>query len=100
MNIGIGLPAAIPGVKGELILEWARRADSAAFSSLGGLDRGVYQNYEPLMTLAAGAGVAKGLRFLAPGVGAPRRGAGLLSPQAPRLGGRSHRPAALGPRGG
>lgn len=39
MNIGLGLPAAIPGGKGELLLEWARRADSAAFSSLGVLDR-------------------------------------------------------------
>ena len=57
MQIGIGLPAAIPGVDGELILEWARRADESAFSSLGLIDRVVYPNYEPLVTLAAAAGV-------------------------------------------
>lgn len=57
MNIGIGLPLTMAGVKGELLLEWARRADSAAFSSLGVPDRVVHQSYEPLLTLAAVAGV-------------------------------------------
>lgn len=53
MKIGIGLPATIPGVGGDLILEWARKADAGSFSSLGVLDRLVYPNYESMITLAA-----------------------------------------------
>jgi hypothetical protein len=45
MDIGIGLPATIPGTSGSLVLDWARRADSGPFSSLGILDRLVYPNY-------------------------------------------------------
>jgi hypothetical protein len=48
MDIGIGLPATIPWTNAPLILEWAKRADSGPFSSLGILDRLVYPNYEPL----------------------------------------------------
>jgi len=58
MQIGIGLPGTIPGVQGELILDWARRAESGPFSSLATLDRLVYPNYEALITLAAVAGDA------------------------------------------
>ena len=39
MPIGIGLPASIPGVSGERIVEWAKRADTGPFSSLGIIDR-------------------------------------------------------------
>ena len=85
MNIGIGLPAVIPGVKGELILDWARRADSAAFSSLGVTDRVVYQNYEPLMTLAAVAGVTKHIRLMTAVLLAPLRRTALLAKQAASL---------------
>lgn len=85
MNIGIGLPAAIPGVNGEKILEWARRADNAAFSSLGVLDRVVYPNYEPLMTLAAVAGVTKRLRLMTALLIAPLRRTALLAKQAASL---------------
>jgi hypothetical protein len=57
MDIAIGLPATIPGTKGSLVLDWAKRADPGPFSSLGILDRLVYPNYEPLITLAAAAAV-------------------------------------------
>ena len=47
MDIGIGLPATIPWTNGPLILDWAKRADSRPFSSLGILDRLVYPTTNP-----------------------------------------------------
>src|SRR5229473_163106 len=64
MKIGIGLPASIPGVRGELLLEWARKADAASFSSLGIIDRLVYSNFEPLTTLSVVAGVTHRIRLM------------------------------------
>jgi alkanesulfonate monooxygenase SsuD/methylene tetrahydromethanopterin reductase-like flavin-dependent oxidoreductase (luciferase family) len=59
MKIGIGLPTTIPGVQANEVLDWARRADSAGFSSLGTIDRIVYPNWEPLVALAAAAAVTE-----------------------------------------
>ncbi len=44
MNVGVGLPTTTPGTTGELLLDWARRADEGPFSSLGVLDRIVYDS--------------------------------------------------------
>ena len=63
MDIGIGLPAAVPGVPGPAIAEWARRAEQRGFSSLGVIDRVVYGNYEPLVALAAAAAVTERIRL-------------------------------------
>jgi alkanesulfonate monooxygenase SsuD/methylene tetrahydromethanopterin reductase-like flavin-dependent oxidoreductase (luciferase family) len=57
MDIAIGLPNAVPGTTGSQLTEWARRADARGFSSLGTIDRIVYENYEPLTALAAAAAV-------------------------------------------
>ena len=57
MNIGIGLPANIPGVSRDSVLEWAQKADSGRFSSVGIIDRVVYPNWDPLIALAAAAAV-------------------------------------------
>ncbi len=57
MRIGVGLPSGLPGMSQQLVLEWARQADAGPFSSLGVIDRLVYDSYDPLMTLAAAAGV-------------------------------------------
>jgi alkanesulfonate monooxygenase SsuD/methylene tetrahydromethanopterin reductase-like flavin-dependent oxidoreductase (luciferase family) len=59
VKIGIGLPTTISGVTGEQVLDWARRADAAGFSSLGTIDRIVYANFEPLVSLAAAAAVTE-----------------------------------------
>ena len=56
LEIGIGLPTTIPGTTGEQVIEWARRADAAGFSTLGTIDRLVYPNYEPLIALARRGG--------------------------------------------
>ena len=53
MDIGIGLPATIPGISGSLIKEWAVRAENGPFSTLGIVDRIVYPNHEPMISLAA-----------------------------------------------
>src|SRR4051812_3320699 len=59
MDIGIGLPSTIPGADGRQVLDWARRSEEKGFKSVGTLDRLVYPNYEPLVTLAAVAAVTE-----------------------------------------
>jgi len=55
VDIGIGLPSTIPGVLGRLIVEWAVAAERAGLSTLGTIDRVVYDNLEPLSVMAAAA---------------------------------------------
>jgi alkanesulfonate monooxygenase SsuD/methylene tetrahydromethanopterin reductase-like flavin-dependent oxidoreductase (luciferase family) len=55
MKIGIGLPAAVPGVDATTIGTWAAEAERAGFASVGVIDRLVYDNLEPLTALAAAA---------------------------------------------
>jgi alkanesulfonate monooxygenase SsuD/methylene tetrahydromethanopterin reductase-like flavin-dependent oxidoreductase (luciferase family) len=64
MEIGIGLPNAVAGTEGDQLVEWARRADDRGFSSLGTIDRLVYDNYDPLIALAASAAVTERIRLL------------------------------------
>jgi alkanesulfonate monooxygenase SsuD/methylene tetrahydromethanopterin reductase-like flavin-dependent oxidoreductase (luciferase family) len=59
MDIGIALPNAVPGASGDELTEWARRAEARGFSTLGTIDRVVYDNYEPLIALAAAAAVTE-----------------------------------------
>jgi alkanesulfonate monooxygenase SsuD/methylene tetrahydromethanopterin reductase-like flavin-dependent oxidoreductase (luciferase family) len=59
MDVAIGLPNAVPGTTGEQLVEWARRAEARGFSSLGTIDRVVYDNFEPLLALAAAAAVTE-----------------------------------------
>ncbi len=83
MDIGIGLPNAVRGVDRPGIVDWARRAEEAGFSSLGTLDRLVYPGYESLIAVAAAAAVTERIRLATDILLAPLRiNTALLAKQA------------------
>lgn len=55
LNVGIGLPNAVPGTPFELLVDWAQKADAGPFSSVGVVDRVVYECHDPLLSLTAAA---------------------------------------------
>jgi len=63
VDIGIGLPTTIPGTEGRTLVDWARHAEEAGFSTLGTIGRLVYPNYEELIALSAAAAVTSRIRL-------------------------------------
>jgi alkanesulfonate monooxygenase SsuD/methylene tetrahydromethanopterin reductase-like flavin-dependent oxidoreductase (luciferase family) len=63
VDIGIGLPNTVPGTAGGTLVDWARSAEEAGFSTLGTIGRIVYPNYEELVALSAAAAVTSRIRL-------------------------------------
>jgi alkanesulfonate monooxygenase SsuD/methylene tetrahydromethanopterin reductase-like flavin-dependent oxidoreductase (luciferase family) len=63
MEIGIGLPNTVLGADGRAMIEWARRAEAAGFSTLGTVGRLAYDSFDDLITLTAAAAVTERIRL-------------------------------------
>lgn len=82
MDIGIGIPNSVGGTTGAQLLEWARRADAAGFSTLGTIGAVSYPTYEELTVLAAAGAVTERIRFMPNVMISPVRSTAELAKQA------------------
>ena len=82
MEIGIGIPNTVQGATGAQLLEWARRADVAGFSSLASIGAVSFPGYEELTVFAAAGAVTERIRFLSNVLIAPARSSTELAKQA------------------
>ena len=82
MDIGIGIPNSVRGTTGPQLLEWARRADAAGFSTLATIGRVAYPSYEELTVFAAAGAVTERIRFTSNILLAPTRSTAELAKQA------------------
>ncbi len=85
MRVGVGLPSTIPGCRGDLLIEWARRAEAGPFSSVAVLDRVAYDSYDPFVALSAAAAVTSRVRVATNIVIGPIRNTTLLARSAASL---------------
>ena len=86
----------MPGATGDLLLEWARRADAGPFSSVAVLDRVVYDSYEPFAALAGAAAVTSRVRLATMIAIGPLRSTAMLAKQAASVHGLSGGRLTLG----
>jgi alkanesulfonate monooxygenase SsuD/methylene tetrahydromethanopterin reductase-like flavin-dependent oxidoreductase (luciferase family) len=82
VDIGIGIPNSVRGTTGAQLLEWARRAEAAGFSSLGTIGRVAYPSYEELTVLAAAGAVTERIGLMSNILLAPTRSTAELAKQA------------------
>ncbi|MDQ6751154.1 MAG: LLM class flavin-dependent oxidoreductase [Actinomycetota bacterium] len=82
MDVGIGLPNSVRGVQRRNIVDWAREAEDAGFSSLGTIDRMVYPSYESLISHAAAAAVTERIGLVTDILIGPLRNTAMLAKQS------------------
>jgi alkanesulfonate monooxygenase SsuD/methylene tetrahydromethanopterin reductase-like flavin-dependent oxidoreductase (luciferase family) len=82
MKIGIGIPNSVVGTTGAQLLDWARRAEAAGFSSLATIGAVSFPSHEELTVLAAAGAVTERIRFLTNVLIAPARSTAELAKQA------------------
>jgi alkanesulfonate monooxygenase SsuD/methylene tetrahydromethanopterin reductase-like flavin-dependent oxidoreductase (luciferase family) len=82
VDIGIGIPNSVRGATGPQLLDWARRAEAAGFSSLGTIGRVAYPSYEELTVLTAAGVVTERIRLMSNILLAPTRSTAELATQA------------------
>lgn len=82
MEIGIGLPTNLGGTSKELVLQWAKRAEAAGFSSVCMGERLTYSGYDWVLSLAAAASVTERIRLLANVVILPIHPVGIVAKQS------------------
>ncbi len=101
MRVGVGLPTTLGrtisncdpqdphaqdrDAQDPVTLAWARRAEAGPFTSLGVLDRVLYDSLDPFIALAAVAGVTSRLRLATTIAIAPLRNTVLLAKSAATL---------------
>ncbi len=82
MDVGIGIPNTVQGATGAQLLDWARRAEAAGFSSLSTIGAVSFPGYEELTVFAAAGAVTERIRFLPNVLIAPARSTAELAKQA------------------
>lgn len=82
MDIGIGIPNAVQGASGPQLLDWAKRAEDAGFSTLASIGAVSYPNYEELTVFAAAAAITQRIRLMTNVLIAPARSSAELAKQA------------------
>jgi alkanesulfonate monooxygenase SsuD/methylene tetrahydromethanopterin reductase-like flavin-dependent oxidoreductase (luciferase family) len=85
VKIAIGLPNWLPGIPGGDLVEFARRAEAAGFSSLGTIGRTAFDSHEELIALAACAAVTQRIGLATTVAIGPVRESTLLAKQAATL---------------
>lgn len=82
MDIGVGIPNSVRGTTGAQLLEWARSAEAAGFSSLASIGAIEYPTYEELTVFAAAAAATERIGLFSNVLIAPARSTAELAKQA------------------
>ena len=85
MDIGIGLPNALAGVRGRALVDWAVAAEERGFAVLGAIGRIVFDTHEELMAFAAAATVTERIALMSTVMVGPPRQPALLAKQVATL---------------
>jgi alkanesulfonate monooxygenase SsuD/methylene tetrahydromethanopterin reductase-like flavin-dependent oxidoreductase (luciferase family) len=80
MKIGISIPESLHSP--DEFFAWVKRVDEGPYSTLSVLDRVVYANYDPLISLAAATALTRRVRLMTEVLLAPLRNATLLAKEA------------------